>query len=516
MFQPAVYIRRRHLNDLMSKKQSLFFKNRRFSVKVKHFDEIPGPPNYPVFLGTIIPFMKAKAPNSEGFKLNELFGQLYENYGSVVKFPPGKKMILTTSSDVLKIFEKEQKNSRGIFDSTWAIHHWNRLNLPEDFQGTVNPFLARGEEWRKGRMAVNPHMFNAKAAKSYLPTINTTSKVLINNIEKFKGDGKFDISHFCKYASLDQFFTIALEHNLNAVGGDPKNLEIADNILAGLSDLSRIGIDCPWSEKSDYLKFGSWKRFEKKYRIAREATLQLLNETIEDPNKSGFIHKFMAKSAESGENNITIEQATEMILILAFAAGDTTSSYMANIIYQLASNIEVQKKLRSEISKELSGGDFEKKTRIRYLDQVLYETQRLTPVLPWQFFRFDTEEEYILDGYKIPIGTNIAFTNVYLRKHIEDAEKFIPERYSQEAVNMRKGTSLEYMDHVAIKLPFSHGARSCVGQRIAKLILKSFICRLVQDYEFKITNQDDTFDHVTVITTIPTPYPKISFEKVKK
>jgi cytochrome P450 len=62
-----------------------------------------------------------------------------------------------------------------------------------------------------------------------------------------------------------------------------------------------------------------------------------------------------------------------------FAAFDTTSSALSRIIYLLSRNLEVQSKLRAEITEAFQNGDlqYDDLVSLPYLEAVCRETLRL-------------------------------------------------------------------------------------------------------------------------------------------
>ena len=87
----------------------------------------------------------------------------------------------------------------------------------------------------------------------------------------------------------------------------------------------------------------------------------------------------------------------------------------------------------------------------------------------------------------IPKGTKLTFNLLCLQSdpmYVESPEMFLPERWLSEAVEKRKGTVAELLDHKLLSTPFSFGSRMCLGGRLAEMEIKSLVARIVQDYEF--------------------------------
>ena len=77
------------------------------------------------------------------------------------------------------------------------------------------------------------------------------------------------------------------------------------------------------------------------------------------------------------------------------------------------------------------------------------------PSIPVMSRRINGDSNVIVDGYKVPSGTNVIMLNYQLHQDdtkFENPELFIPERFENPQQNYTY-------------LPFSAGPRNCIGQR---------------------------------------------------
>ncbi len=91
-------------------------------------------------------------------------------------------------------------------------------------------------------------------------------------------------------------------------------------------------------------------------------------------------------------------------------------------------------------------------------------------------------KDVTLCGYSVPAEKRVVIAPHPIQMDpslVEDVDKFIPERWSEEEVAKRKGTRKELIDHILCKRPFSFGARMCLGSRVAELEIKAFLAHLV-------------------------------------
>lgn len=94
---------------------------------------------------------------------------------------------------------------------------------------------------------------------------------------------------------------------------------------------------------------------------------------------------------------------------------------------------------------------------------------------------------------------------------MDDVDEFIPERFLSEAVEARKGTKAEVIDHPLFSGPFSQGARRCPGSRVSRNEVLILLSQLILDYN--ITCAVDSWKDVEVtLDTVNAPkLPKIEF-----
>lgn len=128
-------------------------------------------------------------------------------------------------------------------------------------------------------------------------------------------------------------------------------------------------------------------------------------------------------------------------------------------------------------------------------------------------------QDIVVGGYHIPADTTIVFSHMGIANDETYAgpepTKFNPDRYSKEAIAARKGTKVEFLDHPICAKPFGHGARMCVGSRIARLEYMSLMCCILQDYkiEYDFANSAPTI-RLSLATTTEQPCPKFQVTKL--
>lgn len=187
-------------------------------------------------------------------------------------------------------------------------------------------------------------------------------------------------------------------------------------------------------------------------------------------------------------------QLTDTILAaqayVFFAAGfETSSTTIANTLYELALNQEIQDKLREEImefdAKNNGEWKYEAVKQMTYLDKVFRETLRKYPTLP--FLSREATEDYTFESPKLTVRKNakvwIPLFSIHRDPSIyPDPEKFDPERFSDEAVKSR---------HPMHYIPFGDGPRNCIGARFAVYQTKIGLITIVRNFKCDVCEKTE-------------------------
>ncbi|KAL5250309.1 hypothetical protein ACHWQZ_G016151 [Mnemiopsis leidyi] len=240
--------------------------------------------------------------------------------------------------------------------------------------------------------------------------------------------------------------------------------------------------------------------------IQNAKTAMERGETKLHNGRRGFIDQMVFEQADKKE--LTDEQIIGECNTILLAGHATTTGTIAFCIYYLCRHPDVQERLFEEISEHLAGKEFDDidVTSLSYLGMVVKETLRLQP--PGSIIGRRLTEPMEADGHILPAGTNIDISIWWLHRdpeYWEDAEKFDPERFTEE--NSRGRNPYAYV-------PFSAGPRNCLGQRFANIEARLFIAALV--YNFKMSSDQvlgqGLFRTIHNVSAVPGPNFKVDFE----
>jgi len=462
--------------------------------------QIPSVKMWPL-VGSLPTLLQYRAKTGAGIRAMDLATENVDKLGKIfaLRRSGSNTTYVVASSEYLKVFETDSKEVRGVLDDLWSLHQFYKRNFPGQ---KLNSFLLRGEEWRKGRMALNPYIFNAKKAKSYLPQVNAAVRAALPHITKHEEN----LGEYFAYASVDMFNSVALGVNLKASAGDEDGLRLAQTIVEGATQAFELCRFAPYS-KLDILKFGAWRKFESSYSAMLSVITEIIERSLADPQAEGFLKDFLVHG-----HGMTSNEASSMASILVAAAADTTSSMLFNTVFMLSRNPEQQSRLRVALHDELQGRDWQADTRCDYLNWVLYESQRMMPALAFNHVQRAITEDVVIEGYNIPKGSDVLFSHHLIANAVDRPSDFTPERWSDAEKAKRKGTPLEFLDHPVVRAPFGFGPRKCVGSRMALLEVRALLSRLVQDYDFHFdAATSPEFENITLISNTLRPSPHIRF-----
>lgn len=178
------------------------------------------------------------------------------------------------------------------------------------------------------------------------------------------------------------------------------------------------------------------------------------------------------ETSESGDL-FRDDEITNQAIFLLFAAHDTTTSVLNNLLLHLGSDQPLQQRLRAESqalnSPQLNYDDLD---TLVTLDHCIDECLRLYPPAPLSVR--STLQDCEIDGIHIP-----AYTTLYLpmmANHRDpqfwtDPQRFDPDRF---AVGREEHKRHSFAFH-----PFGGGAHKCIGMHFARMMAKCVMHQLL-------------------------------------
>jgi len=327
-----------------------------------------------------------------------------------------------------------------------------------------------------------------------------------------------NLDHFATLLAFDMFSAVCLGtvfESANESVVDPKNSKFIADAQEAFSLIGQMRFVQPEERTTHPL----WFKFVVAMDDTQERAAQLVTEVMDalDSGTANDLQKdsYAAKLLERDE--LTKEEIVQTLMVLLQAGVDTTATVINWLLINLASNVEAQNKLREEVLSICPSGDITEDhlKEMTYLKACIRESHRLTPGLTLGTAR-PAPRDLEMSGYEIPEGTLIV-TNTHCIQNdpnlVEHVDKFMPERWSKSAVEARKGTAQGICDHALLRDSFGMGARSCLGQRVAKLEIQVAMARLIRDWRLEMPHGQSWEVNATFLTKAE-PFPEFRMSPV--
>ncbi|TLD18496.1 hypothetical protein PspLS_10302 [Pyricularia sp. CBS 133598] len=192
------------------------------------------------------------------------------------------------------------------------------------------------------------------------------------------------------------------------------------------------------------------------------------------------------------EYSTPFDPATKQLTLSLFAI-HTTTDLLVSTLADLAKHPEIIKPLREEVISVLSAEGLKKSAfqKLRLMDAVFKESQRLRPLMLAFFRRKAMEDITLSDGFCIKKGTLIAMDGTQLLRDEElypEPLRWNPYRFLQ----MREAGQENKAHLVSVSTQhfgFGHGLHACPGRFFAANELKIALAQIILKYD--ITLPDD-------------------------
>lgn len=241
--------------------------------------------------------------------------------------------------------------------------------------------------------------------------------------------------------------------------------EIAEALF---SPVAKIPINLPGTP---------YRRFLGLTRQAEETVRSEIEKRRRHGSDGDDVLSMMIRAIDEGNIEMSDHHLVGNAFTLYLAGHDVPANALSWTLYLLSQHPKVCGDLVDELTGSL-GGDppaYEQIWKLPLLDRVIKESLRvLSPaIIIW---RRPTETAE-LGGFEIPAGSEVLISP-YIT-HVDPAIYSEPRRFLPERWNELKPSPFEY-------LPFSYGARKCLGAAFAEMMLRLIVSMVVQRYRLEL------------------------------
>lgn len=442
----------------------------------KAFDSIPGPRRLPL-MGNLHLFSRFGPYSFD--KLYDAYEDLYKKYGPVVRLDVGVSMVaLFEPEDLKKVLHgKDELPERPLLE---ALRHYRLKNI--DKYGSAGMVAENGEEWKRMRKAVK-FILLPSFMENYLQAQEEIAADFVNRIVRIK-DSNDNVKDFLReiYRFTEESIGLVcfglrlgvLDESKSETKWSFKITQASEDTLQAFAD-TLLGF--PWwklFKTPTYRKLVDSQEFFHKFSLECMAKAE---EKLKDPSTANDPTLNFYKTLSTQER--VDYKEIGLLMTELFSAGiDATGNMIGFILYNLAKNPDAQEALYNEI--QLHAPPDQPLTssiiyKMKYLMACMRESYRLTPTAGGMARIL--KKPVVLSGYLVPekvlcVGVNPIISR--LSKHFPDPLQFKPERWLDPDEVSKS--------HPLCVLPFSHGVRSCIGQRIAEQEIKICIIKIIQKF----------------------------------
>eukprot|EP00579_Thalassiosira_antarctica_P028303 CAMPEP_0202028336 /NCGR_PEP_ID=MMETSP0905-20130828/63394_1 /ASSEMBLY_ACC=CAM_ASM_000554 /TAXON_ID=420261 /ORGANISM="Thalassiosira antarctica, Strain CCMP982" /LENGTH=830 /DNA_ID=CAMNT_0048592037 /DNA_START=106 /DNA_END=2595 /DNA_ORIENTATION=- len=439
--------------------------------------------------------------------------------------------IINDPREFVKIIRAGGKFPSGVLENLWVNVRWAEMQGFHTREG----IHGRGEEWRRIRTFLQTDMLHPDSARGYLPGIIHSAGLASKGAQaaamlQSSGEENGALNSYLDRCAFDMFSSMMLgiytETADETTRTDPENERFVKGAVQGLGTAIEMIFSRYELIIGKLLKFETpmmkhcFEGFDAAWAIARDKIESFIERKergeLSENEQVSYLSRALDRQKEEG-SNVTVREVMELAFISMFAAVDTTASVLSWNLLHIARSPDVQEKLFQEISASVETVGHGKitaevlsKSNAPYLHALIRETHRLTPAGAIGLMKTVDVDNLEVHGRKMEKGDVVlleSYSQGMNSDLVENPEEFRPERWLRDAVEARKGSPSEIIDHPFLASPFSQGARKCPGSRVATNEIKVLLSQLVLDWKISspITELENVRYHQRSVIEVKLP-----------
>ncbi|KAI9063759.1 cytochrome P450 [Trametes sanguinea] len=476
-------------------------------------DRVAGPPSPSLLAGNLGQLFDTDA---WGFH-----DEVATRYGPVVKInaPFGRKWLYVFDPTALQsIVLREQ----GTYDQIEWLIRSNNMLLGAGLLSVL------GETHRKQRRMLMP-VFSAKHLRELAPVFWEVANRLVSAISQRVKDTPRDIDvlDWMGRTALEIIGEAGMGHSFDPLvedeATDPYTKAAKDYLPLSFTPemmlvrqlspiLTRLGPPSFRRWIVDHIPIPRTQKLKRVVDVLYDTSVKIVEEKKAAIAKGDYaagkdIMSILLKAnmAADDSERLPDEQIIGQINTLLFAATDTTSHVMAQVLEMLSRNQDLQEKARRELLEARDGDDipYDRLMSLPLLDAICKETLRMfppTPIVMRQAFQ-DTvlplskpmrgSDGSILESVVIPKGTNVLVGVRACNRNKalwgEDADEWKPERWLKPLPKAVEDASIPGV--YSNLMTFVGGGRSCVGFSFSQLEMRVVLASLLMNFTFELSDK---------------------------
>ncbi|CAG9785187.1 unnamed protein product [Diatraea saccharalis] len=349
--------------------------------------------------------------------------------------------------------------------------------------------------WRRRRKILVP-AFSPKIVESFVDIFAEQTEVMTNKLNEQTKKGNFSVWPFISTYTLDSVSQTAMGVKVHAQSNPKSPFLLSMTRILNLTcqRIFHLWLQPDWIYKffPQYTEHQAClkqmhdftdevirkKRDELRIESQNKSEVDIAY-GLDDYKKKTFLDHLITLSSKT-DKGYTDRELREEVLTLTIAGTDTSAVAICYTLKMLAKYPDVQQRVYEEIYDIFGTSDRdlvkEDLLQLKFLERVVKETLRLFPPVPFIIRKIE-ENVTLPSGKVLPAGSGLVISIWGIHRDPKywgpDAEKFDPDRFSPERLNLK---------HVCSFMPFSQGPRNCLGYQYALMSIKTAVSSIVRKF----------------------------------
>ncbi|PTB63052.1 cytochrome P450 [Trichoderma citrinoviride] len=408
-------------------------------------------------------------------KLHEKHAEFFEKYGDVVRIAPNELIFLSIDTQQ-KLHAATTRCSKR--ESVYEVLHYEgHLSL--------ETLLSRDEHRR--RRQIWDKAFNTKALESYEAYAREVVYEWLEKMATLQGQ-PVNTSLYSLLIPFENMGRMGFSHNFGSIqkGVEDPMLHYLEVTLGSVGKLGAmywpIALLNAVGGSSDHVAFQrlSCGMVDKREQVANEEQEDIMKYLLQD---------YRAKEPKAFRHHNMLYSDSQALMV---GGTDTIGAVLSFIFYYTARDPAIQKRLHDELeplygrtmSGEFTNRDLSE-AEAPYLNAIINETMRMNNPTCSNGPRVTPPEGLEIDGVFIP-GKVAVYSPIHANhrsaKFFKEPDTFIPERWT---------TRPDLVIDKRAYHPFLLGPHSCVGKRIALIVIRLVVAYTVWYYEYEFAPGED-------------------------
>ncbi|CAJ0593340.1 unnamed protein product [Cylicocyclus nassatus] len=440
-------------------------------------------------------------------KLHEQLSDYAKDYGSVYTVWLPRPFVVITDYELIKeAFAKKGDE----FSGRPQGYPSDIFNIIEN-GGVIN---SEGENWKEQRRISLHILRDFGMGKNLMEEqVLLSAQEFLAHMASIKNKDAMDLRH-----PLQVFIANIINKTLF---GFSYEYDKSDRLMHGVDQLTQFFDDIkdskmmffsqlfPGLDRWPIIKSLARDRFMQTIDVVknniREDVKRCLETYSADQEPECFVHAYYQRMQNN--SNLDYDNLLSVCMDFFVAGMETTTTTLRWGSLFLATNIEVQDKIRAEIMNVL-GADGKPSTSLRnrmpYTCAAIQEIQRCANIIPLNVFHRTTTDTTI-GNIRIPNDTQVIghINHVLARSPVfKNPREFRPERFLMDDGVTPNKEAVEQL------CPFSVGKRQCAGEALARVELFIGLVTLLQNYKIEPAKGHEVdLEPIFAAVLLPKPQP---------